>query len=393
MQHCWLSEIMCAEAHLHVHERPRPLDRVLPTSSAAERSHLQVLRQQRSRQEFFRRHRRRQKNLRNGWPDCDVDGFNSSGSDYDDDSSSDSSSNSEYDHTLDDQPEWDARQKREFRVEQPPLAGWARRADGQLCDEHTPPPTVPHAHLFDPNNLPGRKGLRTMPSATGFNSDLQSTKYPMEHTFRCRDAHHVLQHLLSNSVFCGHQHLRPMKVFEVKSNGQEQRVYGAPHTADKAWEMQDTLDDPTDVAIRIDTSSDSTVLSIGTGTASAHPVYMSLGVNAGFLKRENHGGWVVIAFLPKVERADKGNGKMFRIYKRRVLHRAPMSFGPVSVDYPEACWLTSLVQGYVPCCVQGPLKLQEGPAAPRTSANAYQMSLAAIIISLYVCIYILPFYS
>ncbi|SCZ89534.1 BZ3500_MvSof-1268-A1-R1_Chr1-1g01241 [Microbotryum saponariae] len=62
------------EAHLHVHDRPRPLDRVLPTSSAAERSHLQVLRQQRSRQEFFRRRRRRQKNLRNGWPDCDVDG-------------------------------------------------------------------------------------------------------------------------------------------------------------------------------------------------------------------------------------------------------------------------------------------------------------------------------
>ncbi|SDA02420.1 BZ3501_MvSof-1269-A2-R1_Chr12-3g03587 [Microbotryum saponariae] len=62
------------EAHLHVHERPRPLDRVLPTSSAAERSHLQVLRQQRSRQEFFRRRRRRQKNLRNSWPDCDVDG-------------------------------------------------------------------------------------------------------------------------------------------------------------------------------------------------------------------------------------------------------------------------------------------------------------------------------
>ncbi|SGY57972.1 BQ5605_C006g04326 [Microbotryum silenes-dioicae] len=164
--------------------------------------------------------------------------------------------------------------------------------------------------------------------------------------------------------------------------------------------MQDTLDDPTDVAIRIDTSSDSTVLSIGTGTASAHPVYMSLGVNAGFLKRENHGGLVVIAFLPKVLK-----WKMFRIYKRRVLHRAleilwapirhllssrnlfqfadghyryiRVYFGPVSVDYPEACWLTSLVQGYVPCCVHEPLKLQEGPAAPRTSADAYEVRRAA----------------
>ncbi|SGY12260.1 BQ5605_C011g06444 [Microbotryum silenes-dioicae] len=480
------------EAHLHVHERPRPLDRVLPTSSAAERSHLQVLRQQRSRQEFFRRRRRRQKNLRNGWPDCDVDGFNSSGSDYDDDSSSDSSSDSEYDHTLDDQPEWDARQKRKFRVEQPPLAGWACRADGQLCDKHTLPPAVPHAHLFDPNNVfypfqdennyryalltrsmseslfnamvtfnnsflqvcsaevvdagtesyPSSKSRDITPQADrafsnrlqlrstiekipyahhtewreekiivtaedlGWsNSDAELPFLQLEHTFRCRDAHHVHQHLLSIPVFCGHQHLRPMKVFEVKSNGQEQRVYGAPHTADKAWEMQDTLDDPTDVAVRIDTSSDSTVLSIGTGTASAHPVYMSLGVNTGFLKRENHGGLVVIAFLPKVERANKGNDEMFRIYKRKVLHRAleilwapirhllsgrhlfqfadghyryiRVYFGPVSVDYLEACWLTSLVQGYVPCCVQEPLKLQEGPAAPRTSADAYEVRRAA----------------
>ncbi|SGY63806.1 BQ5605_C007g04833 [Microbotryum silenes-dioicae] len=35
----------------------------------------------------------------------------------------------------------------------PPLAGWARRADGELCHEHTPPPTVHHAHLFDENNV------------------------------------------------------------------------------------------------------------------------------------------------------------------------------------------------------------------------------------------------
>ncbi|SGY57507.1 BQ5605_C006g04289 [Microbotryum silenes-dioicae] len=386
-------------------------------------------------------------------------------------------------------------QRRKFRTETHPQAGWACDAAGNYCEVQTLPP-LPHTELHDPTNLyypfesefafefakhaqkyrlsesqfnnlirihkgvgidyqyanrdAYRAILDKVPSAKwttyheatlkltapslGWPEHLSTLPFLLQsHTFWVLDTAEVLCHLLSSPIFSGHQTYAPQEHFEVCKDGTETQFYSEPHTGTKAWNfqvsarvsdlhdmvqvsnptslsgltqfLQASLDCLRDLGIRINTSHDATALSAGTGTASAHPIYLSLSINAGFLKREDRGGLVLIGFFPKLTRTDKGNDELWRMYCRRVKHCileqlwqpikrylsgrhlfqfadghhrfARVYFGPTAVDYPDACWLTGVASGNVVCYDRKHSELHLGPGTPRTSTSSASLRAEA----------------
>ncbi|KDE03134.1 hypothetical protein MVLG_06357 [Microbotryum lychnidis-dioicae p1A1 Lamole] len=362
---------------------------------------------------------------------------------------------------------WERNQRRKFRTETHPQAGWACDAAGNYCEVQTLPP-LPHTELYDPTNLyypfesefafefakhaqkyrlsesqfnnlirihkgvgidyqyanrdAYRAILDKVPSAkwTTFHEATLKLTAPslcwpehlstlpfllQSHTFWVLDTAEVLCHLLSSPIFSGHQTYAPQEHFEVCKDGTETQFYSEPHTGTKAWNFQASLDCLRDLGIRINTSHDATALSAGTGTASAHPIYLSLSIHAGFLKREDRGGLVLIGFFPKLTRTDKGNDELWRMYWRGVKHCileqlwqpikrylsgrhlfqfadghhrfARVYFGPTAVDYPDACWLTGVASGNVVCYDRKHSELHLGPGTPRTSTSSASLRAEA----------------
>lgn len=195
--------------------------------------------------------------------------------------------------------------------------------------------------------------------------------YKNKHTLYLQDSRLVLLHLLQSPQFIGHQNLVPVKITD--KNGY--RLVSKPYTAERAWTEQDKLP-PRWAGVSVGTSQDSTLCTSGTGGHSEHPVYLTTSVNSGYFRRPGRRGALMpVAFMPKMSWSGKTNDEAYRRYVRLVQHACMQAIftplvglmkegelvrfsdghyrhtkcylGPVSVDYPEACWLAGIRGGRV----------------------------------------------
>jgi len=190
----------------------------------------------------------------------------------------------------------------------------------------------------------------------------------------CRNVLEVVKYLFGNPMFAEEMHYRAEKVFD--ANGK--RLYNEIWTSDWWWEVQSKLPNGATV-IPIILNSDATQLD-KLGHQQVHPMYITIGNIPKKLRRKSsRHAIVLLGYLPiLLSTRGSRNKHKFKEAKFRTFHQAlhvileqlittakigMMIPGPdgkirrcfpilvsYSVDYPEACVICNIKQGYCVRC-------------------------------------------
>ncbi|KIK12808.1 hypothetical protein PISMIDRAFT_120205 [Pisolithus microcarpus 441] len=112
-----------------------------------------------------------------------------------------------------------------------------------------------------------------------------------------RDGLEVVEYLFGNPVFAHCMDMWPYREFEETASGVE-RVYGEFMSADRAWEIQDSLPSGHSF-LGIIGASDKMPLTIGTGNKEMHPLLLSLAnIHAGVRMKATSHSFALAVYLP-----------------------------------------------------------------------------------------------